>query len=76
MKKTSKKAKVLTTNLGERSLNKQHNNRTMVIPKLALENLGYDITKDKMSANVIIVQEANGEQYIKVIPKKKGAKKW
>ena len=76
MKKTSKKAKVLTTNLGERSLNKQHNNRTMVIPKLALENLGYDITKDKMSADVIIVQEANGEQYIKVIPKKKGAKKW
>ena len=76
MKKTSKKAKVLTTNLGERSLNKQHNNRTMVIPKLALENLGYDITKDKMSANVIIVQEANGEQYLKIIPKKKGAKKW
>ena len=76
MKKTSKKAKVLTTNLGERSLNKQHNNRTMVIPKLALENLGYDITKDKMSADVIIVQEANGEQYIKIIPKKKGAKKW
>ena len=74
MKKTSKKVKVLTTNLGERSLNKQHNNRTMVIPKLALENLGYDITKDKMSANVIIVQEANGEQYIKVIPKKKGAR--
>ena len=76
MKKTSKKAKVLTTNLGERSLNKQHNNRTMVIPKLALENLGYDITKDKMTANVIIVQEANGEQYLKIIPKKKGAKKW
>ena len=76
MKKTSKKAKVLTTNLGERSLNKQHNNRTMVIPKLALENLGYDITKDKMSANVIIVQEANGTSYIKIIPKKKGAKKW
>ena len=74
MKKTSKKAKVLTTNLGERSLNKQHNNRTMVIPKLALENLGYDITKDKMSANVIIVQEANGTSYIKVIPKKKGAR--
>ena len=76
MKKTSKKAKVLTTNLGERSLNKQHNNRTMVIPKLALENLGYDITKDKMSADVIIVQEANGEQYLKIIPKKKGVKKW
>ena len=74
MKKTSKKAKVLTTNLGERSLNKQHNNRTIVIPKLALENLGYDITEDKMSANVVIVQEANGEKYIKVIPKKKGAK--
>ena len=76
MKKTSKKAKVLTTNLGERSLNKQHNNRTMVIPKLALENLGYDITTDKMFADVIIVQEANGEQYLKIIPKKKGAKKW
>ena len=74
MKKTSKKAKVLTTNLGERSLNKQHNNRTLVIPKIALENLGYDITEDKMSANVLIVQEAIGEKYIKVIPKKKGAK--
>ena len=72
MKKSNKKqnAKVLTTDLGERSLNKQHNNRTIVIPKVALENCGCDTTSDKMSASVTLVQEPNGENYIKVTPKK------
>ena len=68
--KTRKNAKVLTTDLGDRSLNKQHNNRTIVIPKVALENLGCDITSDRMTANVTLVLEANGENYIKVTPKK------
>ena len=72
MKKSNKKktAKVLTTDLGERSLNKQHNNRTIVIPKIALDNCGCDTTSDKMSATVVLVQEPNGENYIKVTPKK------
>ena len=65
-----KNAKVLTTDLGERSLNKQHNNRTIVIPKVALENLGCDTTSDKMSASVTLVLEPNGDNYIKVKPKK------
>ena len=60
----------MTTALGERSLNKQHNNRTIVIPKIALDNCGCDTTSDKMSATVVLVQEPNGENYIKVTPKK------
>jgi len=71
MKKSNRKnAKVLTTDLGERSLNKQHNNRTIVIPKVALENCGCDTKSDKMSASVTLVQEPNGETFIKVTPKK------
>ena len=72
MKKSNKQknAKVLTTNLGERALNKQHNNRTIVIPKIALDNCGCDTTSEKMTANVVLVQEPNGENYIKVTPKK------
>ena len=68
--KTRKNAKVLTTDLGDRSLNKQHNNRTIVIPKVALENCGCDTSADKMSASVTLVQEPNGETFIKVKPKK------
>ena len=70
-RKTVKAIKTtMTTDLGERSLNKQHNNRTIVIPKIALENCGCDTTTDKMSASVTLVQEPNGENYIKVTPKK------
>ena len=69
-KKAKNLQKVLTTNLGERSLNKQHNNRTMVIPKVALENCGCDMKSAKMSASVTLVQEPNGTNYIKIIPKK------
>jgi len=68
--KTRKTAKVLTTDLGDRSLNKQHSNRTIVIPKVALENCGCNTKTDKMSANVTLVKEANGENYIKVTPNK------
>ena len=71
--KNRKNAKVTTamiTDLGERSLNKQHNNRTIVIPKIALDNCGCDTTSEKMTANVVLVQEPNGENYIKVTPKK------
>ena len=60
----------MITDLGERSLNKQHNNRTIVIPKIALDNCGCDTTSEKMTANVVLVQEPNGENYIKVTPKK------
>ena len=50
--KNRKNAKVTTamiTDLGERSLNKQHNNRTIVIPKIALDNCGCDTTSNKLS---------------------------
>ena len=47
-RKTVKAIKTtMTTDLGERSLNKQHNNRTIVIPKIALDNCGCDTTSDK-----------------------------
>jgi hypothetical protein len=53
--------------LGTRMLNKQHQNRTLVIPKIALSNCG--CTGDgKMSAGIVLVQETTGIRYIKVIP--------
>jgi hypothetical protein len=55
-------------NLGTRMLNKQHQNRTLVIPKIALSNCG--CTGDgKMSADIILVQESKEIRYIKVTPR-------
>lgn len=53
--------------LGERTLNKQHKNRTIVIPKVALKNCGCN-GNGKMLADVKFVQDTNGEKFIKVTP--------
>jgi len=54
------------TDFGSRSLNKQNKNRTMVIPKVALENCG---AKDADEMNVSLVQSTNGDKFIKLVPK-------
>ena len=56
----------LVTDLGTRSLNKQNKNKTMVIPKVALENCG---AKDADEMNVSLVQSTNGDKFIKLVPK-------
>ena len=52
----------IETDFGTRSLNKQKNNKTIVVPKVCLENLGSSL--DKM--NVSLVQGTNGEKFIKL----------
>lgn len=53
--------------LGKRSLNKQHTNRTLVIPKVALAICGYK-GDGKMSADVKLVIYPDGEKFIKITP--------
>lgn len=60
--------------LGERSLNRQHTNRTLVIPKIALSICGYR-GEGKMTADVKLVIEPNGEKFIKITPIIPGEKK-
>ena len=59
--------------LGERSLNKQHTNRTLVIPKIALSVCGYR-GDGKMTADVKLVINPDGEKFIKITPILKGEK--
>jgi hypothetical protein len=53
--------------LGSRSLNKQHTNRTMVIPKIALSMCGYK-GDGKMLADVNLLIYPDGQKVIQVIP--------
>ena len=51
------------TDLGTRALNKQNKNKTIVVPKVALDNCGL---KDASEMKVSLVQSANGEKFIKL----------
>jgi len=62
MKQNPCDSEVVETNFGTRSLNKQNNNKTIVVPKVCLENLGDDTDKMKVS----LVQSANGKKFIKL----------
>jgi hypothetical protein len=63
----SKKITPNEINLGTRSLNRQHTNRTLVIPKFALLACGYKGGK-KMTVDVKLVIESDGSKFIKLIP--------
>jgi len=52
----------IETDFGTRSLNKQNNNKTIVVPRVCLENLGSDTDKMKVS----LVQSTNGKKFIKL----------
>jgi len=52
----------IETDFGTRSLNKQNKNKTIVIPRVCLENLGSELDKMKVS----LVQTTNGEKFIKL----------
>jgi len=53
--------------LGSRSLNKQHTNRTLVIPKIALSLCGYT-GNGKMTADVKLLIYPDGQKVIQIIP--------
>ena len=61
------KSKPNIIEMGTRSLNKQHTNRTLVIPKVALAICGYK-GDGKMSADVKLVIYPDGEKFIKITP--------
>ena len=55
--------KFMETEFGTRALNKQNKNKSIVIPKVALENCGLG---DSDEMRVSLVQSANGEKFIKL----------
>jgi len=52
----------METDFGTRSLNKQNKNKTIVVPRVCLENLGSELDKMKVS----LVQGTNGKKFIKL----------
>lgn len=52
----------IETNFGTRALNKQNKNKTIVVPRVCLHNLGEDTDKMKVS----LVQSSNGKKFIKL----------
>ncbi len=52
---------------GDRQLNKQNMSRTVVLPKTALKNCGFDLDDDETRVNVSLV-ERDDEKFIKISP--------
>jgi len=52
----------IETDFGTRALNKQNKNKTIVVPRVCLENLGSELDKMKVS----LVQTTNGKKFIKL----------
>ena len=52
---------------GDRQLNRQNASRTVVLPKTALKNCGFDLDGDDVRVNVSLVQH-DDEKFIKISP--------
>jgi len=52
---------------GDRQLNRQNLSRTVVLPKTALKNCGFDLDDDETRVNVSLV-ENDDEKFIKISP--------
>jgi len=52
---------------GDRQLNRQNKSRTVVLPKIALKNAGFDLDDDDEQVNVSLV-EHDDETFIKISP--------
>ena len=52
---------------GDRQLNRQNMSRTVVLPKTALKNAGFDLDDDDVRVNVSLV-ENDDEKFIKISP--------
>jgi len=52
---------------GDRQLNRQNKSRTVVLPKTALKNCGFDLEEDNARVNVSLVQHGD-EKFIKISP--------
>ncbi len=52
---------------GDRQLNRQNMSRTVVLPKTALKNCGFDLDEKDSRVNVSLVQH-DDEKFIKISP--------
>ncbi len=52
---------------GDRQLNRQNMSRTVVLPKTALKNAGFDLDDDETRVNISLV-ERDDEKFIKISP--------
>ncbi len=52
---------------GDRQLNRQNMSRTVVLPKTALRNGGFDLEEEDAKVNVSLVQHGD-EKFIKISP--------
>jgi len=68
-KKIMKLRKALESiiDFGDRQLNRQNMSRTVVLPKTALKNCGFDLDEDDVKVNVSLV-ERDDEKFIKISP--------
>jgi len=71
MKKSSCNDQFVETELGTRALNKQNNNKTIVVPRVALENCN---AMNASKLKVSLVQTNNGNKFIKLsVPNSKNS---
>lgn len=62
-----KKALDIIIDFGDRQLNRQNKSRTVVLPKTALKNAGFDLDEEDERVNVSLV-EHDDEKFIKISP--------
>ena len=62
-----KKALETIIDFGDRQLNRQNKSRTVVLPKTALKNAGFDLDEEDERVNVSLV-EHDDEKFIKISP--------
>ena len=62
-----KKALDIIIDFGDRQLNRQNKSRTVVLPKTALRNAGFDLDDKETRVNVSLV-ENDDEKFIKISP--------
>ncbi len=62
-----KKALDIIIDFGDRQLNRQNKSRTVVLPKTALKNAGFDLDEEDERVNISLV-EHDGEKFIKISP--------
>ncbi len=68
-KKIMKLRKALESinDFGDRQLNRQNMSRTVVLPKTALKNCGFDLDDEDSKVNISLV-ENDDEKFIKISP--------
>ena len=65
--KKLRKALESIIDFGDRQLNRQNMSRTVVLPRTALENAGFDLDEEDERVNVSLV-EHDDEKFIKISP--------